>query len=49
LEQNTISGHRVNNSGPRIAARTARDNEQRNVSYDIHTWIPHHSYTVEHP
>lgn len=27
----------------------ASDNEQRNVSYDIDTWIPHHSYTVEHP
>ena len=27
----------------------ASDNEQRNVSYDINTWIPHHSYTVEHP
>lgn len=26
----------------------ASDNEQRNVSYDIDTWIPHHSYTVEH-
>ena len=28
---------------------SASDNEQRNVSYDIDTWIPHQSYTVEHP
>jgi hypothetical protein len=27
----------------------ASDNEQRSVSYDIDTWIPPHSYTVEHP
>ena len=27
----------------------ASDNEQRNVSYDIDTWIPHHSYAVKSP
>ena len=25
----------------------ASDNEQRSVSYDIDTWIPHHNYAVE--
>ena len=36
-------------AGYRLVIIPASDNEQRDVSYDIDTWIPHHNYAVENP
>ena len=44
-----IAMDRPKHTEERRVIAPASDNEQRNVSYDIDTWIPHHSYTVEHP